>query len=360
MPRGANVLNVVVDLLKQTSAHPRPVQHLPEENGLSPTRGALPAGNHAPTMMARPGSCGPFPATPGVPRRTDELNVIVDESKKTSAPPRPVQHPPKEHCLSPTRGALPVGYHAPTRSTRHGAGGQRPTTAVDVGKGYTMGVGAPSAGVSGDAACRDEGTRKMVKTRVVSPPPFFYFYCPPEEAGPLCPAMRRPPKGRGKERDSEQDAGGHAKQGRCCGDNKDHGRKTGGGFGSVKQRGGGLCVHNLLVGLLLMVVCGLGEVEGLAKLPNGDGSSSDTGTAGTLRRAVSDWIAGGAKKSTVVATYGPIEDWDVSEVTNMNYVFYYFKTFNADLSKWNTGAVTTMASSKCTLSPSVATPSAVV
>jgi surface protein len=86
------------------------------------------------------------------------------------------------------------------------------------------------------------------------------------------------------------------------------------------------------------------------KLPNGDESYSATGTAGTLRRAVSDWIAGGASKSTVVATYGPIEDWDVSEVTNMKYVFYNFGSFNADLSKWITGAVTTMYGSKCTLS----------
>ena len=87
------------------------------------------------------------------------------------------------------------------------------------------------------------------------------------------------------------------------------------------------------------------------KLPNGDGSNSATGNAGTLRRAVSNWIAaGGASSSTVVATYGPIENWDVSEVTNMNYVFYDFDSFNADLSKWNTSAVTDMAGSKCTLS----------
>jgi len=96
------------------------------------------------------------------------------------------------------------------------------------------------------------------------------------------------------------------------------------------------------------------------KLPNGDGSDSNTGNAGTLRRAVSDWIAGGGSKSTVVATYGPIEDWDVSEVTNMEDVFYNFGSFNADLSKWNTVAVTNMKWSKCTLPLFVATPSAVV
>ena len=103
--------------------------------------------------------------------------------------------------------------------------------------------------------------------------------------------------------------------------------------------------------LLLVLVCGLGVVEGVDKLPNGDGINTATGNAGTLRRAVSDWIAGDALKSTVVAKYGPIEDWDVSEVTNMAFVFCQFGSFNADLTKWNTGAVTTMSYSKCTLSP---------
>lgn len=94
-------------------------------------------------------------------------------------------------------------------------------------------------------------------------------------------------------------------------------------------------------------------VDGYAKLPDGDGSSSPTGNVGTLRRAVSDWIDGGTSRSTVVATYGPIEDWDTSDVSTMNNVFYgahashKFKTsFNADISKWNVGAVTSMSNSK--------------
>jgi surface protein len=87
-------------------------------------------------------------------------------------------------------------------------------------------------------------------------------------------------------------------------------------------------------------------------LPNGDNLFSRnnyTGSAGTLRRAVSDWIAGGTLKNTVTAKYGPIEDWDVSEVTNMYMTFYgvglassTFGSFNADLSKWDTSAVTNM------------------
>ena len=124
---------------------------------------------------------------------------------------------------------------------------------------------------------------------------------------------------------------------------------------------GGTCTActSALVGACTAVKCIAGRrsmdndanngCEAFATLPNGDGSGSPTGTAKTLRRVVSDWIAGGTSKSTVVATYGPIEDWDVSEVTNMKHVFWGtdeatspFRTFNADLSKWNTSAVTTM------------------
>ena len=98
-------------------------------------------------------------------------------------------------------------------------------------------------------------------------------------------------------------------------------------------------------------------MDGYAKLPDGDGSHSATGGANSLRRAVSNWIAGGTSRSTVVAQYGPIEEWDVSDVTNLQYVFYggcsgcsnTFGSFNSDLSKWETGKVTTMYASKCTL-----------
>ena len=37
-------------------------------------------------------------------------------------------------------------------------------------------------------------------------------------------------------------------------------------------------------------------------------------------------------------------------------MFYYADAFNQDVSKWNTGAVRTMESSKCNLSPSVCLP----
>jgi hypothetical protein len=111
-------------------------------------------------------------------------------------------------------------------------------------------------------------------------------------------------------------------------------------------------IKKIVLWFCLLFVTTLTVVDGCAKLPDGDGLNSNTGTAGTLRRAVSDWIAGGTPRSTVVALYGPIEDWDTSDVSNMNNVFYgvglyaTFRSFNADISKWNMGAVTAMSNSK--------------
>ena len=79
-------------------------------------------------------------------------------------------------------------------------------------------------------------------------------------------------------------------------------------------------------------------------VPNGDGSSASN--PGTLRRVVSDWIAGGTLKDAVVAKYGEIENWSTSEVTNLAYVFYGKSSFNADISKWVVSSVTSLSNSK--------------
>ena len=104
----------------------------------------------------------------------------------------------------------------------------------------------------------------------------------------------------------------------------------------------------------------------------------------TIQNAVDSWFMGSASsKASVQATYGVIENWDVSEVTTMRYLFdaYYpinskeqkifdwtglpgdssvsnwnvskvqdfyntfsnCRNFNGDLSKWNTGSATTMS-----------------
>jgi hypothetical protein len=132
VPRTTDGLQEFEDVLVEPCAPQRPVQRLPEKVCLCPTRGVLPAaGNHAPTM-ARLASRWPFPTTPVAPRRTDALIVGVEGLKDMSATPRPVQHLP-----SPTRGALLAGHHAPTLTTRPGAGGQRVFPEVKVGGAVT-------------------------------------------------------------------------------------------------------------------------------------------------------------------------------------------------------------------------------
>jgi surface protein len=73
-----------------------------------------------------------------------------------------------------------------------------------------------------------------------------------------------------------------------------------------------------------------------------------------FKSVVDDWCGTDAAKKTAVQTaHGSIEDWDVSRITNMNSLFKDKSSFNADLSKWSTGAVTNMQESKCTLSSSL-------
>jgi len=108
------------------------------------------------------------------------------------------------------------------------------------------------------------------------------------------------------------------------------------------REGKGRTGSSLIFRLFLLLVTGIRLVNGYDKVPNGDGSSSATGTEGTLRRVVSDWIAGGTLKKAVVATYSKIEDWNLARVTNMESVFYNFTTFNGNISSWNVSGVTNL------------------
>jgi surface protein len=60
-----------------------------------------------------------------------------------------------------------------------------------------------------------------------------------------------------------------------------------------------------------------------------------------LKCAAKDWSA---DKTFAKEKYGPIEDWDVSEVTSFEKLFYGAKDFNSDLSKWDTSNCTNMNS----------------
>lgn len=132
-------------------------------------------------------------------------------------------------------------------------------------------------------------------------------------------------------------------------------RTTVGGLGESKLNGSSS--NKLLAGriasfkslkhlllLLVLLMCRLGVVECVAKLPNGDGAQG--AQVGSFKYTIHEWLNSNTR-SSVVTLYGPIEDWDLSDVTNMQNVMYDLGSFNADISKWNTSQVTNMNASKC-------------
>ena len=66
-------------------------------------------------------------------------------------------------------------------------------------------------------------------------------------------------------------------------------------------------------------------------------------TNDTLSRAVKDYLAGGARKEDIVKKYGEINNWDVSNVTDMRAMFAGARSFNQPLNKWNVSKVTRMS-----------------
>ena len=66
-------------------------------------------------------------------------------------------------------------------------------------------------------------------------------------------------------------------------------------------------------------------------------------TDGTIYRAVSEWCYGGQNQTRVEITYGPIAEWDTSQVTSMSGLFWDKFTCNPPIGNWNTAAVTSMA-----------------
>ena len=54
-------------------------------------------------------------------------------------------------------------------------------------------------------------------------------------------------------------------------------------------------------------------------------------TNATIKRAVSDYLNGGARKQRVVTKYGEISNWDVSNVEDMRYMFNSASSFNQPL-----------------------------
>merc|ERR1712216_1118026 len=56
-----------------------------------------------------------------------------------------------------------------------------------------------------------------------------------------------------------------------------------------------------------------------------------------LKEAVKEYLGASKKrKSNVIETYGPIEEWDVSLVENMSDLFFCRREFNEDICRWDT------------------------
>ena len=62
-------------------------------------------------------------------------------------------------------------------------------------------------------------------------------------------------------------------------------------------------------------------------------------TNATIKRAVRDYLNGGARKQRVVTKYGEINNWDVSKVTDMRWMFHGAESFNQPLNNWNVSKV---------------------
>ena len=62
-------------------------------------------------------------------------------------------------------------------------------------------------------------------------------------------------------------------------------------------------------------------------------------TKASLKTAVTEFNSNAA---SAIAKYGPIADWCVSAITDMNFLFDGMANFDADISSWDTSSVTTM------------------
>ena len=62
-----------------------------------------------------------------------------------------------------------------------------------------------------------------------------------------------------------------------------------------------------------------------------------------LKRAVDDCIGLSSEGDCSTGPHGPIAEWDVSRVTDMNAMFYELASFTQDLSKWDVSRVSDMS-----------------
>jgi len=66
-------------------------------------------------------------------------------------------------------------------------------------------------------------------------------------------------------------------------------------------------------------------------------------TDATFNQAITDILAQDPNGDYYLVPYGKIQDWDVSQVTNMRQAFLNKTNFNGDISAWDTSSVTNMS-----------------
>ena len=85
--------------------------------------------------------------------------------------------------------------------------------------------------------------------------------------------------------------------------------------------------------------------DAYAKMPDGCKGKGWSDRSCYPKKAVDELIALNADGSGIHPTYGPMKDWDMSLVTDMNWLFRLKTTMNANLSSWNVSSVTNMQAS---------------
>ena len=78
---------------------------------------------------------------------------------------------------------------------------------------------------------------------------------------------------------------------------------------------------------------GIGRINALPTIPLTDA---------TFNQAIADILVQDVNGNYFLTPYGKIQDWDVSQVTDMSEAFRYYNSFNGDISKWNVSNVINM------------------
>ena len=81
------------------------------------------------------------------------------------------------------------------------------------------------------------------------------------------------------------------------------------------------------------------------KMPDGCKGKAESDRSCYPRQAVDELTALNADGSGTHPTYGPMQDWDMSLVTDLSRLFEYKNSLTADLSNWDVSRVTAMEKS---------------